>query len=269
VLGVLAKSPKAFAEAMVAVPRTLRNMYVHAFQSYLWNCAASHRVETYGWERVVAGDLVMVEGAGEGDDVAIGGIERRRGFGAVHVVTEAEAAAGKYAVTDVVLPLLGKDSAMPAHATRDVFAEAARALGVEIDPARPPHRLQPFMLSSFSGGYRHVLLRPEGLGWVYHEYDSPTQDLAVSDLARLEAEVGRPTGGEVRKRKREAEGEGEAEGRGDGGAPAGAPAPGGGATKLAVELQFTLPSSAYATMVVRELIKSSTSTQAQMDLNEE
>lgn len=34
-------------------------MYVHAYQSYLWNAAASHRVKTFGAERAVAGDLVV------------------------------------------------------------------------------------------------------------------------------------------------------------------------------------------------------------------
>ena len=105
-----------------------------------------------------------------------------------------------------------------------------------------------------------MMLRPE-IEWVYHEYRNPTEDLAISDLARLEASVGRSTGDVVRKRRRE-------EGDADGADRAGEAAERATQKKLAVELQFTLPSSAYATMVVRELIKSSTSTQAQMDLNE-
>lgn len=34
-------------------------MYVHSYQSRLWNAAASHRIKTYGAEKAVAGDLVL------------------------------------------------------------------------------------------------------------------------------------------------------------------------------------------------------------------
>ena len=34
-------------------------MYLHSFQSYLWNFAASHRVATHGVEAPVIGDLVL------------------------------------------------------------------------------------------------------------------------------------------------------------------------------------------------------------------
>lgn len=34
-------------------------MYLHAYQSYLWNAAASHRVSAFPHDRPVAGDLVL------------------------------------------------------------------------------------------------------------------------------------------------------------------------------------------------------------------
>lgn len=50
ILGSLARPGGAgnHAAALSAIPRTLRLMYVHAFQSYLWNAAASHRMEMVG-----------------------------------------------------------------------------------------------------------------------------------------------------------------------------------------------------------------------------
>jgi tRNA(Glu) U13 pseudouridine synthase TruD len=34
-------------------------MYVHAYQSYVWNAIVSERIRTYGAERPIAGDLVF------------------------------------------------------------------------------------------------------------------------------------------------------------------------------------------------------------------
>jgi hypothetical protein len=42
------------------IPRTLRSMYMHAWQSWLWNRAASERYRRYGAEQAVAGDLVLL-----------------------------------------------------------------------------------------------------------------------------------------------------------------------------------------------------------------
>ena len=42
------------------IPHGLRTMYVHAYQSYLWNAATSERCLKYGTDRVVEGDLVLL-----------------------------------------------------------------------------------------------------------------------------------------------------------------------------------------------------------------
>jgi len=62
----LRKHAGNYAQALHQVPRNNRHLYVHAYQSFLWNSAATHRVKTYGIAGAVAGDLVISSGTGCG-----------------------------------------------------------------------------------------------------------------------------------------------------------------------------------------------------------
>jgi tRNA pseudouridine13 synthase len=64
----LAKNPTDYASALQKVPKFSRLMYVHAYQSYLWNSAATERIRLYGLA-VVPGDLVLAHRAGTGTGV--------------------------------------------------------------------------------------------------------------------------------------------------------------------------------------------------------
>lgn len=55
-----------YLAALQKVPQNMRNMYLHSFQSYLWNLAASHRVSTHGVDSPVVGDLVLPKGLDSG-----------------------------------------------------------------------------------------------------------------------------------------------------------------------------------------------------------
>lgn len=39
---------KNWLQALVAIPRNIRNLYPHAFQSFIWNKVASQRFEQHG-----------------------------------------------------------------------------------------------------------------------------------------------------------------------------------------------------------------------------
>ena len=128
------------------------------------------RVRTFGVEHAVEGDLVLIRGADQqgvpgveespgaaealgeaaaaiplatdGDEAAEaaelaaaspGGISSsRQRLAAVHVVTRAEARAGRWHMRDVVLPVPGRLVSYPAHATRRVYAEAAARDGITL-----------------------------------------------------------------------------------------------------------------------------------------
>ena len=56
----LSKNPNDHYGALMMIPRNLRMMYVHAYQSLVWNEAVNERWRKWGAE-VVEGDLVLVE----------------------------------------------------------------------------------------------------------------------------------------------------------------------------------------------------------------
>jgi|SRR5258706_1887789 len=72
VLGALSKVPIGSpdkgdsAHLPLKIPRNLRTMYVHAYQSYVWNAIVSVRLKRYGSEAAVVGDLVYVDEEGKG-----------------------------------------------------------------------------------------------------------------------------------------------------------------------------------------------------------
>lgn len=118
----------------------VRLLYLHAYQSLLWNKAASKRVQL-GLKPIV-GDLVFVDKenaveeavvAGDADE-AVGGVEEEDEKqkedleeveneekkkvdlkSLVKPLTQLEIDAGTYAITDVVLPLPGHNIAYPAN----------------------------------------------------------------------------------------------------------------------------------------------------------
>lgn len=55
---------------MLQIPKNLKMMYVHGYQSYLWNTVLSERIRSHGCSEPIAGDVVYLDrNATVSDDV--------------------------------------------------------------------------------------------------------------------------------------------------------------------------------------------------------
>ncbi|KAJ5712099.1 hypothetical protein N7488_006255 [Penicillium malachiteum] len=242
----LGRSKNDYFGALQAIPRNLRLMYVHAYQSLVWNFAASERWRLYG-DKVVEGDLVIVQehrdkegGQAENDDtidadgeviIVPQGQDSANAaddmFTRARALTAAEAASGQYTVFDIVLPLTGYDIIYPANKVADFYRDfMASDKGGGLDPLNMRRKWKD---SSLSGSYRKIFSR---MGPAYSFdvklYSDEDQQFVKTDLDNLQ-------------QNSESAEDITADGQtGD---------------KLAVVVKFQLGQSQYATMALRELSK--------------
>lgn len=251
------------------IPRNLRLMYVHAYQSLVWNKAAGRRYELHG-NNVVAGDLVLVhqhtdkeakkeeeetiDDAGEiivrpaAHDTATS-LEDK--FERARALTAEEAASGKYSIFDLVLPLPGFDVVYPSNEIGAFYTEyMGSEAGGKLNPRDMRRKWKDV---SLSGSYRKVMARPQGLAWEVKPYVRDEDQLVQTDLdkliakAKTEGNADALGGAEALlgsdKKAEEAEQDTTMQDSSE------------EATKLAVVIKMQLGSSQYATMALRELTK--------------
>lgn len=142
------------AHLPLKIPRNLRTMYVHAYQSYVWNAIVSVRLKRYGSEAAVVGDLVYVEEE-EGKAAAETGEPRVcpvRWLVSSIIVTGKENAISevwhkkpkpkkvkalteedlsKFTIHDVIMPLPGTDVAYPGGELGELYKEFLRQDGLD------------------------------------------------------------------------------------------------------------------------------------------
>uniref|UniRef100_A0A803KPS8 TRUD domain-containing protein n=1 Tax=Chenopodium quinoa TaxID=63459 RepID=A0A803KPS8_CHEQI len=312
ILLCLKKSPGNYQQALKAIPRTMRMiqlglfilskasfikpgsgtsveiyehkvvsilavfLYVHSYQSYLWNHAASVRLQKYGADSVVVGDLVyckedcseFITAPNECEEDIIDEADNISNLEEIEVdvpdekifpvkaVDEEDLLKQKYTIDDVILPLPGSRVMYPANAVADVYHDLAKKDNISLTES--VHNVKEFSITSMSGAYRRVFQKPIDFEWEVLKYSDASTPLADTDLdilAKTEPEI------KFQKvDKTNGSNSCDAPEKCRDGTPDNTESDGPNqATQTALKLSFTLPSSCYATMAIRELLKTSTS----------
>ena len=246
----LGRNKRDYFGAIQMIQRNLKLMYVHAYQSLIWNFAVGERWKLFG-NQVIEGDLVLmhehkekqstvfsvseeVDADGEviiqpaGEDRAQAADET---FERARALTADEAASGKYSIFDIVLPLPGFDVLYPANDIEKFYKDfMSSERGGGLDPFDMRRKQKDF---SLSGGYRKILARIErGYDVQVRAYKDDNEQFVKTDMDIVK---------------------GESCGQQSSEAVSGDPDKG---DKFAVILKMQLGSSQYATMALRELSKS-------------
>ncbi|KZT62906.1 pseudouridine synthase [Calocera cornea HHB12733] len=236
-------------DALMKIPRNLRLMYIHAYQSYVWNAMVSERIKRYGSDSPIVGDLVYdVPGAAPkaaAPDAADGAVEEGMDFDLaeeqaaskggrpsrqkVKVLTEDDVP--NYTIFDVIMPLPGFNVQMPGGEFGELYKQFLEADGLTMESFSKPQKE-----FSLAGSYRKILHMPKNISWTTMRYTDPNLPLAQTDEDKIlgfDEPVIDPDG-----------------------------------KFLALQIQLTLGPAAYATMALREVTKTETSSQFQSALTQ-
>jgi tRNA pseudouridine13 synthase len=154
------QGPNDFLGALKRVPYSSRLMYVHSFQSLVWNRVATHRIRLHGL-RPIPGDLVPGNGNGP--------------------LTVTEETLSQYTIHDVLLPLPGHDVTLPANDVKNVYESILSEDNLTFQHLN--HKVRDF---SLHGSYRNIVVRPKDVEWDVVRYDDVTTPLALTDCDELE-----------------------------------------------------------------------------------
>ncbi|KAF3926792.1 hypothetical protein ABW20_dc0100022 [Dactylellina cionopaga] len=230
-----------YLAALQKIPRNLRLMFVHAYQSYIWNTIASERLKRYG-TTIRAGDLVVVSAEEasaskpivDPDEEDIGIEADGEQFVRARPVTEEDITSGQYTIYDIVIPSPGWDVVYPQNDLRDLYAEVMGRDGLD-----PFNMVRNQKEASMSGHYRRLLYKPEKVEWEIKHYDGFLDQLVETDLMYVQ-------------RQRE-QGKGNPLSKDEGLVQEAVDNPTG--SRIAVIIKLRLGTSQYATMALRELTK--------------
>lgn len=249
---------------------------------------ASRRIKTWG-VTVKQGDLILIDKSmniydnieNHGDQITLDDdnddeeqvqkpkISIKKGL-ARHL-TEEDILSNEYTIADVVLPLPGHDIFYPNNESAQWYNEYLTEDGMD-----PEDLKQNIRLYSLPGSYRKLIEIPQSVEWSKKTYKTPEDTLIKSDFEKIDRKNWEKPNLESKDKKNNEEKDKEKneenneendlqkdeekeenciemiENEN---------------LKTAVIIQFTLSSSTYATMALREILKIDTSASNQMKLN--
>ena len=141
--------------AFERIPRELRLLYLHSYQSFIWNLTASVRI-TLCKTKPIPGDLVLSD-----SDIPL-------------ILNEKNME--NYSIFDVVLPI-------PGHSIVYSEIEPISSLYSECKELLKPS--QNSLFSSLTGSYRKLIERPMNFNFHFKEYSDSNQQLVISDKELL------------------------------------------------------------------------------------
>ncbi|CAG0888856.1 unnamed protein product [Darwinula stevensoni] len=225
-LGSLAKEPNNYFGALDKLPRHMRLMYAHAYQSYVWNVVVTQRFQHYH-DQVLPGDLICLDSSEPSPPLDEGAMEvereeqemNRKKWKKPKVRYVEEVEAVRTPITSVVFPLPGSEVLYPNNDMHTWLQETLAKDGFSLDAFRGTIHEKYHL----TGAYRALVVKPQGFQWEHISYHEADANLLLSDLDRLRGRSLAYQGGERR----------------------------------GLVLRMTLRSSSYATVALRELTKRS------------
>ncbi|KAK3926792.1 Pseudouridylate synthase 7-like protein [Frankliniella fusca] len=230
---------KDFVNALSMVPRNTRLMYLHAYQSLIWNKSVSQRIKEFGFQPVV-GDLVLVKSEKESNEEECESLDtsllssseveiaERLKKQEVQYITENNIT--DFKMQDIVLPLPGCNIVYPSNSIGDFMRNLLKEDGLSCETKQ--HNVKQY---NVGGTYRHIIAKVDKLDWEIIKFKDSEKDLILGDYEELKERT-------IMRDQLE------------------------DANYKAIILSMCLEPSTYATMAIREVTKTDTSafTQASM-----
>ena len=180
------QSTPYYRGALECIPRNLRSFYPHAYQSLIWNLAATHR-----WNlspgKLLPGDLILTnQPTNSGDPYSTDPdpiyAPSPTTTEHVYALTQQDIVSNTYSIFDIVLPLPGHNVIYPTFML-PLYRTTMQTHG-NLDPEKMQRNWRE---TSLPGSYRKLLGRP-GQGWACKQiwYHEPDAKIALTDWERLE-----------------------------------------------------------------------------------